>query len=555
MAVRFDASGDRLYTTANPPTASAYTLCGWAVLDVDRNDFSAIGSIENALTNAGVTQNVVTDSDGTTVRIYSGSGFSTGGFVPGIGTPFFWSITATSTGVNGVTGRFRTASQNTFTSFQRGGNSFTPSHIFIGNDSYSEWLNGRVWNVKQWNRALSEAELLIESYYARPMFPASLNFWWPLHNANDTADRSGNGRNPTVGGTLTTQDGPVNLWVPRRRIILPTAVVGATDLVTQESTHGHAADNLTLTTSTSLVIADCTHAHTAESLTLSTGTALTINEASHAHSADALALSTGTGLSIADSTHDHAAESLTLTTDSTLAIQDSTHSHTADQLTLGTTSGVDLVISEAVHAHSADNLALTLETTLAIAEATHSHTADGLTLTTEQHLAINDANHAHSADNVVLSDVPTLSISEATHAHAADSLALSTDSTLSIADALHDHTAEQSILSTALSLTIAEASHGHTADNLSLSDIPALVIAEATHAHTADGLVLTANISLLIAYALHAHSADQLTLSDSTIYTRAPAGNGFSRAPVITSRPATGKTTRARGASTSRPTR
>lgn len=223
MAVRFDASGDRLYNTANPPTASAYTICGWAVLDVDRNGYAAICSVEDGLTNAVTTQNLVTDADGTTIRIFSGGDFSAGSFAPGVGVPFFWSMTATSTGANGVTARLRTVSQNTLSSFSRVGISYTPTHVFIGNDSYSEWWNGRVWNVKQWNRALTEAELLVESYYARPMFPASLNFWWPLHNASDTADRSGNGRNPTVGGTLTTEDGPVNLWVPRRRIILPAS--------------------------------------------------------------------------------------------------------------------------------------------------------------------------------------------------------------------------------------------------------------------------------------------------------------------------------------------
>lgn len=226
MAVRFDASGDRLYTTANPPAANAYTLCGWAVLVSDINTTGAVCAVEDGLTSALTTQCIATDTDGTTIRIYSGGGFSSGSFVPGVGTPFFWSMTATSTGGNGVTGRFRTNTQNTFTSFQVRGNSYAPTHIFIGNDSYSEYWPGDAWNVKQWNRALSAEELLIESYYQRPMFPASLNFWWPLHNANDTADRSGNGRNPTVGGTLTTEDTFVGLWTPSRKIFLPAAASG-----------------------------------------------------------------------------------------------------------------------------------------------------------------------------------------------------------------------------------------------------------------------------------------------------------------------------------------
>lgn len=442
MAVRFDASGDRLYTTANPPAANAYTLCGWAVLASDINTTGAVCAVENGLTSAGETQCIATDSDGTTIRLFGDGAFSAAGFTPGLGVPFFFAMVATGTGASGLNAYLRTASQNSFATLTRNGNIFTPSHVFIGNDSYAEYWPGDAWNVKQWNRALSAEELLIESFYARPMFPASLNFWWPLHNASDTADRSGNGRNPTVGGTLTTQDGPVNLWVPRRRIILPASVAGATDLVTQESTHGHTADNLTLTTATTLSIAGCTHAHTADALTLSTGTALVVNEASHAHAADALTLSTGTSLTVAEASHAHTADSLGLTTDSTLAVADASHGHTAENLTLVPTTGDTLVVQDATHAHSADTLALTTDQFLYIADSVHAHTADQIILSTQLGLSVDDATHGHAADSPALSDTPALQIANSLHGHTADGLAFTLDTWLAIQDARHIHRAD-----------------------------------------------------------------------------------------------------------------
>ena len=92
----------------------------------------------------------------------------------------------------------------------------------------------------------------------------------------------------------------------------------ATDLIVQDATHAHTADNLTLTTSgtVSLTIADAAHAHTADIPTLTLGYV---------------------DLTIADALHGHSADSLTLTVDGSvdLAIDDALHGHSADNLTIG----------------------------------------------------------------------------------------------------------------------------------------------------------------------------------------------------------------------------
>jgi hypothetical protein len=551
MAIRLDAVGEELNRTANLPTNTAFTYMIWSVLDSDQGAaqyqqylFAASGDFTQGYSCGlfGDLFRIEVYEGGVAVRSGDASGR------PTLGTPHCIFLRCSGTGANLLTGGYREVGQNAFTTAQATmGTISAPAAAYFGGFLGTFFQDGRKWNIKVWNRALSDAEILIESFHGRPQFPGSINFWWPLSDESDTADRSGNGRSATVVGSPTAGDQIASLWKPRQKRIFRSSG-GAVDLTISEATHGHTADSLTLTTSITLVISDCTHGHTADSLTVSTGTLLSIAEASHAHTADALTLSTGTGLQIAEAAHGHTVDALSLTMDSTLAIADAAHAHTADNLTLGVTTGVDLVIADAAHAHSVDALALTLDTTLAIAEAQHAHSADGLVLSTDQHLDIQDATHAHSADNVVLSDVPTLSIADATHGHAADSLSLSTATNLSIADALHSHTAEQILLSTTLSLAIAEASHAHTADNLVLSDIPSLAIADSRHAHTADGLELTLDAWLLIADAVHAHLADSLTLSTDSEFERAPSGGGFRRPAVQSYRPA-------RFSSTPRPTR
>lgn len=109
----------------------------------------------------------------------------------------------------------------------------------------------------------------------------------------------------------------------------------------------------------SLVIADATHGHTADNLTLSTSTALAIDDALHAHAADNVTLTTSGAV--------------------TLVVQDATHAHTADNLTLTVSlGGITLVIQDATHAQIADALALTTDSFLAVADAFHGHQADNV---------------------------------------------------------------------------------------------------------------------------------------------------------------------------------
>lgn len=223
MAVRLDTAGESLLRTANVPAQTACTICGWAVMVTDRNIETALCSLESGTTSAASYVILATNADGTALKVWNTTGEGTTFATITVGVPFFFALTTAGNTAASQIGYFRAYGSNTLSSGNPPGtgSTFTPAALYVGIDSFGEWFNGRVWNVKVWDRVLSSEELLIESFYDRPQFPASLNVWWQLPNASDTADRSGNARAPTVGGTLSTEDSVVNLWKPSPKFIVP----------------------------------------------------------------------------------------------------------------------------------------------------------------------------------------------------------------------------------------------------------------------------------------------------------------------------------------------
>lgn len=184
---------------------------------------------------------------------------------------------------------------------------------------------------------------------------------------------------------------------------------GATDLAVADATHGHAVDNVVLTTSTTLVVADAVHAHSVDSLALTLQTTLAVADALHDHAADnvVLGVAGATNLTVADATHSHTVDGLTLTAASVLAIQDALHAHAADNITLDASGAIPLLVAEALHAHTSDGVALTVDAWLVVADALHGHAAENVQLDdgggTATVLTVADALHAHWADKLSLS--------------------------------------------------------------------------------------------------------------------------------------------------------
>lgn len=233
MAVRFGSSGaSNFQRTASLPAAlsNPFTICGWATPSANAS-FTMLCAMEIIDDGGHWWQLGFDRTSNSVLRHYSSNdGEFVTGLDPGTTAPFFWAASFTSNLVATFAIRsIANAALSTAALAAYASESFTPNVLNVGNDIFGEYYDGRIWNVKFWDRALTTPELLIESYYARVMFPSSLNFHWPMFNAADVRDLSGNARNATSGGTLTTEDGAHGLWRPRRKVIyIPSAGGGQT---------------------------------------------------------------------------------------------------------------------------------------------------------------------------------------------------------------------------------------------------------------------------------------------------------------------------------------
>lgn len=216
MAIRLDADGDTLSRTARLPLGTAFTVCGWAQQSVDKNVITGLVTLNEGADNwfYGTTTN------GTTLQLYGHSGGAGTNFAssPTLLQPFFWAMKAQGTA---VTAYWKNFTRNTFiTASETATAAGTMTSLYIGHDPFavSSW-NGLLWDVKVWDRALTDRELLAESYSEEPVFPAKLHAWWRMQHAGDTFDYGPNKLDLTKAGTLTTEYPRVML--PKRKIVVP----------------------------------------------------------------------------------------------------------------------------------------------------------------------------------------------------------------------------------------------------------------------------------------------------------------------------------------------
>ena len=226
MAVKFDAVGDTLGRSASVPSNTACTYMMWAVRDADTggglepyvfvSDAGFLDGFSLSLDRGSNKFTIEVYDAGALVRSVDAAG------MPAQDVPHCVFVRCSGTGTDLLTGGYRLVTDTAFTTISTTlGTLDAATQIFFGGVAGAYWQDGRKWSVKVWDRALSDAEILVESFFDRVMYPASLNFHWPLHNASDTADRSGNGRDATVGGTLATGDSLSNLWKPRPKFWFP----------------------------------------------------------------------------------------------------------------------------------------------------------------------------------------------------------------------------------------------------------------------------------------------------------------------------------------------
>ena len=206
MAIRINASGEYLRRTANLPSETAFTLCGWA-RGTDRGTTYQYWGLENATSNSTAYQILGWRNNGNfEVAENSGGGVTLA--EPSSEQWFFWAIVGAVDTTSGIVLRLGTDSVLQSVSTNPG--DYTPALLSLGNDSYDEYLNMAYAHVKVWDAALTRVELEREIWSARPQRFADLNLWSPL--ISDYKDYSGNGRDWTAAGTPTYEDGPPVSW-------------------------------------------------------------------------------------------------------------------------------------------------------------------------------------------------------------------------------------------------------------------------------------------------------------------------------------------------------
>ena len=181
--------------------------------------------------------------------------------------------------VNSGTGPTPTAAFN---------NAFDEIRIGLGNLTQAGWFaRARLAHCAFWKTRLTSSEItdLVSggaggiSKNPQSIQNANLTFYAPL-TSDATVTIGGVSLSPT--GTLT-YDGADNPNVEAYGGGTPTLVIA-------DSTHGHLADAVVLTSQHRLTVADAMHGHLADNITLSVLGTLAIDDAIHAHLADSITL-------------------------------------------------------------------------------------------------------------------------------------------------------------------------------------------------------------------------------------------------------------------------
>jgi Concanavalin A-like lectin/glucanases superfamily len=223
MAVRVDAGTDALQYATAAPASTALTVLGWALLAVDRNDWSEFFRMRNS--SNGTVFHFGAHANGTTMQMASTGGTTTSAYSFTVGG---WSRVAIT--INGTTGALYGADAAgtvvTATGTISGGGTAAAYALGgRGGGDITEWWNGRLANWKIYSAVLPPAEIEVGWSQYWPHRTADLWAWYPLITESGIADCSGNGRHLTAGSTaVTTEDGPPIPWCALRpRITLPAA--------------------------------------------------------------------------------------------------------------------------------------------------------------------------------------------------------------------------------------------------------------------------------------------------------------------------------------------
>ncbi|MFD8075810.1 LamG-like jellyroll fold domain-containing protein [Streptomyces sp. NPDC059718] len=206
MSTRFDAASDRVsYSGTMFAVGSGFTITAWAYVSVDTDNYATFGRLH---TSSGASTIVTwsTDSDGLTGPAYfTGGGSVTNSTGMAVGA---WRKIALT--CSGTTGRSYVNTIGGTTEVDSGTVGVgTADGITLGGRSAvdsGEWFNGRLAYVRVWTAELNQTQIEAEWASTAPVRTSNLWADWPLTNAADLTDHSGNGRHLTAGSTAVSTE-------------------------------------------------------------------------------------------------------------------------------------------------------------------------------------------------------------------------------------------------------------------------------------------------------------------------------------------------------------
>jgi len=209
MAVRFDAADDRIsYTATLPdPTSGGITVLGWWRIRVDRNEYSTYCRISSS-GGANTVGTFASNPDGLGVTYYTAGGSVTVGY-SGVVDEWFGAAFV----VNGTTCTVYARPEGGATTTTSGTvSSSVPNHFCVGGRAVAdpiEWFNGDAAYVRMYSGLLTQAQIESEWNSSEAVLKTGLFGDWPLTEASNLNDISGNGRHLTAGSTpVSSETGP-----------------------------------------------------------------------------------------------------------------------------------------------------------------------------------------------------------------------------------------------------------------------------------------------------------------------------------------------------------
>lgn len=201
MAVRYTATGQQYTSTTVPGTT--WTMCGFAYIAVDRNDFSCAFAIEDAAVSATRYYEIATAADGTTLSFETSGGSIAMGAMT-VGT--WYKIGVVAAAAAGTT-YFGTMAGNPTQTTGSIDSTVVPNTMFFGTDSFGEWWNGRLAGVRVWNAALTQAEINLELTQLGAIRQPNLMHSRPFE-VTEAKNYGGTAGNLSAGTGSTTEAGP-----------------------------------------------------------------------------------------------------------------------------------------------------------------------------------------------------------------------------------------------------------------------------------------------------------------------------------------------------------